>query len=812
MTIQFPSIEEKLAYWNLHKPDGSPDAPVDELIDYVESKLPGENWDAFTIRQRSVRGNYERAADVTLAIYGDDKFDVPDDARSGIDELLAKAAIHYTTGSSVGADTWMRWIKLAPIFHFLPTGTDERTADFAWARVRCFLASAGFTLWPGLVGELQDAYEGCPFDAQEDEATWKEGLLKAHATCGWPTQIAYLSWSRLSKALGALQDQAPRWLRMLSLLHILKHARMSDSQGIVVHYAGVSSLLEPERGNAIASWGRAKTALLQSLGGIFPSGRQKTPTCSLALDAAVAHMEINHLLRKEPLGAMPANLLAGPWTMPVPDHTAHDGFFQTGLRLSGLWAANKGLVGKESLGQTEVLKYDWNCKNPATFSEQRELFVHGLPKTYQDAWPSEVFRTAFPNLDTSWAGGAVNILAAEALLDAPVAASLVRHLRPEFRSEYPAVVFMPSNPSPTDSTNQGKSQAALVYARACNPAITKLVSINDSSSAPDIRTVASEIRSTGSIAIDEFRPPKNQTHIFSHDNMQALCTGSCVASGRVYENDGTVALRSSPVFSAKVYEVPPDIHNRSLAHWLGPLTDAMRGRTEVLEEIRTGALSIKMRLGMHAILENTDLFKSYKEAGRKSSSRGLRFDAHRTLAACILKHRAEISMEEAYTALDTVTELMQNKLRNHVSAAVDTGLVAAMEFGTALKLRLSYLFDDLNLDEFKRLRQTAGVSAASRCGDANCIVPKELLVAWGQDHGLEHAPLQNYLTVLTGAKRHVSNRSVIMALTSSLHEVAPQEGSTWLVPGEAGLLEGWMLKRGKGDTFGFICTHPRLGK
>ncbi len=51
-----------------------------------------------------------------------------------------------------------------------------------------------------------------------------------------------------------------------------------------------------------------------------------------------------------------------------------------------------------------------------------------------------------------------------------------------------------------------------------------------------------------------------------------------------------------------------------------------------------------------------------------------------------------------------------------------------------------------------------------------------------------------------------------MALTSSLHEVAPQEGSTWLVPGEAGLLEGWHIKRGKGDTFAFISTHPRAAK
>ena len=809
-TIRFPDAQAKLDYWAFHAPLGAPAIPVDEYLDYLESKLTNETWADFTARINAVCSSYGRASDACQAIYDSTKFVLGlDDAgtRSGFDELLANAAPLWRNQSSVGVDTWTRWCKLASLFNFLPTGTNERSADFVWSRARCFLAGAGYSAHSTLAEELTDLYSGCPFDATESEDSWKQNLSKAHEACGWPAHLGWLPWTKIQSLLGCSDDYPPQWLKMIGLLHVLKHVRVSPSQGVVVHHAGVSTLLPEERTNAMATWTSARTSLLAALGSRGPVGKAKPTLGYVSLQAVLSHLEVNHLLRKTTIADLPPNLLAGPWTMPVPDHSSFEGFYQTGLRLSGLWAASKGRVLKESLGQYEVLLYDWNCKDPASKSTERKLFASGLPATYTEAWPSDVFLDAFPNLDVSWAPGLD--LAIKVLLDAPVAASLLRSARPEFLQEYPAVVFMPVNPSPTDSTNQGKSQACLVYARACNPAITRLVSINDSSSAPDIRTVAGEIRSTGSIAVDEFRPPKNATHIFAHDNMQALCTGSSVASGRVYENEGTVALRSSPVFSAKVYEVPPDIHNRSIAHWLGPLTDAMRQRSDILEQVRCGAVSLRMRLGMHAVFETGVLRSMYASAGRQSSSRGLRFDAHRTLAACIYSIRSGLPLQDAYAALDKACEMMQNKLRHHVQLAVDSGLVATMEFGSALKLRLSYIFEDMAADEFLRFHQTAKVLAATRPGGAAAgIGAKDILGAWATLHGMDGRPLQEILQVLTGAKRHVSNRAVIMALTASIHDLAPTLGSKWFLPGENGTAYGWMMLRMTGDLVTFVCTHP----
>jgi len=146
-TIQFPDEQQKQDYWDEHKPPGSPDKPDDEMIGYIESKLPGEDWDKFCSRISSVRMNYERASDVSMCIYGSDKFVVGSDSdgiKSGFDELLSDAAPLWRGSPSVGYDTWVRWTQLAGIFHFFPSTLDERTAEFHWARIRCFLAGAGY--------------------------------------------------------------------------------------------------------------------------------------------------------------------------------------------------------------------------------------------------------------------------------------------------------------------------------------------------------------------------------------------------------------------------------------------------------------------------------------------------------------------------------------------------------------------------------------------------------------------------------------------------------------------------------------------
>jgi hypothetical protein len=264
-TLQFPTPELRLTYWNTNKPRGAPDEPVDYYIDYLESKLPEETWDSFIARVGQVNQNYERAADVTMAIYAPDKFILGtgvDGLRGGMDALLARVAPLWRAEHSVGRDTWVRWCQLASIFHFTPTGVDERTAEFLWSKVRCFIAGAGYGNWATLADELCMLYPGCPFLQEDSEEAWTIANLKAHSACGWPTTLGWLDWAKLTALLGA-GDEAPMpWLRMTALLHVLKHTRVSDTQGVVAHYAGVSTIMPEERTNAIGTWNGAKSALL----------------------------------------------------------------------------------------------------------------------------------------------------------------------------------------------------------------------------------------------------------------------------------------------------------------------------------------------------------------------------------------------------------------------------------------------------------------------------------------------------------------------------------------------------------------------
>lgn len=806
MPIQFPDQATKQAYWNTHKPDGAPDVPDDQLIDYIESKNPGEDWASFVVRIRSLHLHSERAAVLTMAVYGDGKLDLgtPANVCDELDQIFAQAASGWGPDVSVDIAPFIQWCKVAPAYQFLPVHHSPDSSDFVWARTRCFLAGAGYAAHSCLASILLGLFPHCPFSADETKDEWMEALRAAHTSSGWPVHLAMVPWAKIASAAPLIQRDmhAPFWVRMLGLLHVLKHVRLSDTQGVVIHYAGSSTAIDRERSNAIGNWSNGRRAIEAALRCAYPPGKGAVAVTSAALRAVLARLDSNNLLAKKPLSALEAPYLAGPWTTTSPDPLNFDGFYQTGLRLTGVWRAKDGVVNPYIGTQSDIVTYDWNVLNPAASETSRIAFESSIPANYDPTWASDIFLHAFPNWDHRWFPEPELWCAARTLFDLPIAASLLRPICPDLQREYPAVIFMPVSPSPSDSTNQGKSQATLTYARAVNPAITQLLSISDSSSAPDVRAVAAEIRSTGSLAVDEFSPPRNSNHLLSHDNFQALCTGSSVASGRVYENDGQVGFRASPVFSAKVFDVPPDIHNRSIAHWLGSLTDEMRARSDVLADVRSGRLSIRMRLGLWAIIESHGIAEAFAQAPKKSAKSGLRFDCHRTLGMLLMRARLGCTEASAYALLDTAAKIMTDHMRSHVNDAVESGLVAAMEFGSALRLRFNSLFDDMDEERFQAFE---GYLKLYGKPDGN--KPRDFVRAWMESRGLAHRPLMELLPLLTGSRRHASDKAIIVAMAADMAGLLPNKGDTWVLPGDYGLA-GWAVRATGPELYKLVCLHP----
>src|SRR5258708_22579457 len=117
MPIQFPDAESRLSYWSLHKPPGAPEEPVDRLIDSIESKNPGENWDDFVARIQTMQSHTQRASILTMAVPGDGKFEM---GGPELDEVLSLAAAGWSPDIKIDIAPFLRWCVIAPSFQFLP--------------------------------------------------------------------------------------------------------------------------------------------------------------------------------------------------------------------------------------------------------------------------------------------------------------------------------------------------------------------------------------------------------------------------------------------------------------------------------------------------------------------------------------------------------------------------------------------------------------------------------------------------------------------------------------------------------------------
>jgi hypothetical protein len=254
--------------------------------------------------------------------------------------------------------------------------------------------------------------------------------------------------------------------------------------------------------------------------------------------------------------------------------------------------------------------------------------------------------------------------------------------------------------------------------------------------------------------------------------------------------------------SSKALDLGPDLVNRSFFWFLDQLTEEQRERDDILDEIESGKLSTRLRLGALAMIERHNLMGS--ALGKKRGSSGLRFGVHRALAEAIYVARCN---ELGHPIIPNAIEIALGEMRaahdKHTALADDNGVLLSMHEGRDVVIRLTSLFAEMTGTDCQRMSDWINARVSGRPIGRGASKPvqrctgAQLLRAWCAARALEpDAPLHQVLSHLRGGNSNgISDRSVSLSFSRELRRSVPV-GSAWKLPGIAGAA-GWGIGRYK---------------
>lgn len=730
-------------------------------------------------RTAIARALSDRNGLLTAAIYPATEADTPKcfpvadpDIQSALDAVFSGTPWAYQIPPEAEElAVWVRFCQLMPMSGVVHPSTNQQAAPLIWSRARCFLAAAGYPAHARLAEILTDLYPVCDLDPAEDEATWLKALDAAHTACGWPAHLGRCEWRRLVYALPICdgQETPPTWVQALALLHLLKHIR-SRPTGLVATHQGSSTFTALEKSsNVPGNWKAGLVNLLKGVGAPTGMPARMSHPMTIACKRTLAQVSTDKFLPQTPLADLPMCVLAGPWSELMPDPTHNTGFFQTGLRLAGVWLAQGGKVAPYTGSPSDAVAYAWNVHDPGVHGHARDALTNMMPSTYPLTWPADALCQAFPNLELSWASDQD---AAKVLLELPMFASQLRQTNGVMSNEFPLIAFLPDQPTFDGSTNQGKSKIAHAVVRAMAPAAPSVIA-PDTGSAPDSRAVCEFITVHGTVALDEWSMPNQRSNPLNHQNLQTLCTGGTVAVGRVMENSGQLLLKHSLVCSSKALDFPPDMVNRSLVWFLREFTPQELARPDVKRAVESGALSLQLRLATLSCCETHGL--DVKLARAKYVAGLLRFDGHMVLARLLYEARTG---RQENGQIDTVLREMRARFARHTQEADTSGVLASLEHGSTTKVRLSNLFAGMPEDQMELVRvDLVGLQHTAKNGAYNTVA--QILDVVRNRRGF--ATLQAMLPSVSGSRGRCTDRVIIQALGSDIKAVLPV-GQTIQIP------------------------------
>ena len=668
----------------------------------------------------------------------------------------------------------LSWFGIAPL------DADEKNDDaFVWSKVICVLAAAGHPHWARLCSIVKQSYAFFPY-GNEDFEEWEDLVSEASQFSGWPCTLPLLEWSKMRSppVEPILEHVGPA--RVVGGFHVLKHCYINSAATHVhVMFQGQVLVKPCKMGETLHECVGQTGSLARALGSTLDTRAKKFPVERGGVKWALQHLTPRNLLRLRNKNRLPPAVLHGPWSGTVPDPTTRHGFVQHGVRLSGVWVAKQGQIIEEHGEDEDVLGWEWDSSDNFSYENlvAKKEFEHALPSKYHAASPYRVFIEAFPNLIHDNEATAI-------LFDLPIYAGLMRSYVKCLEQELPMVLFLPNNPTLEDSTNQGKSLAALTYGRAMVPGIGLTRVRDGAGGAPQQRADVSKIEQFGTLVLDEWRPPRSDGHILSHDNLQSLIVGGTITAGKVLENAGEIRLAHSLVASAKCIYFPDDMVNRSFFWYLDPLTEGMRENAKTLDAIRNGAISLLMRLGAWADIEQHNLVQRLMETPKSSGA--LRFEGINTLARILCSIRG-VELDE----LSLAVRNMATRYASHYLSAEDTGLAKAAS-GDQLRIGLADILEWDNT-ELNALRDSCNTIA----GTEGTVSVRDFMKSMLRIvEGNAALPLSTLLPRLIGeTKRNVSDRLITLRVGSEITR-RMKEGQYMMHPSPLHAMAGWYFARG----------------
>lgn len=694
-----------------------------------------------------------RGSDLTAPLFKDE------DNRSGIiastdDQIMLTSASMVPLGGG-DPDVLLHMARNLSTWLNVSTQHDPNSSEFVWARVRVLFSCGSFALHSELADILCNTYGMCPLNPAETEDEWNKHLAKAHQMCGWPVTFGNIPWT----SFYSTDDEVREWHRVAAAFHVFKHVRTgADGESLTVYYKGMSARVNcsSHQSNII---GHNKFAVTNLCSALRTSGKSPLGT---AVAQLFNQLKAGDLLTRLSTSKLPPQFLAGPYTKTKVD-PQDNGWIQHGTALEFASVAEKGKV-REVQDEGLVMAFDWNVTTAhhEAVVDMRNEVMAALPKTYESAWPADQLFACFSNLVPD-----SDLNAQKSVVDAVIACDLMRTGEaaiPGLRKEFPIVAILAEVPTPDESTNQGKSSLALCLSRALVPGIT-LIKAPDSSSAPDIRALADQVRTFGTLCLDEYKIPKAQAHVLSRDNLQAITTGCTITSGKVMENAGTLTLAHPLVLCGKTVDFGPDLVNRTLPLWLGQLSDAQRMNGAAYQKAMDGTLGMSMRLGCLDKVEESGLYDYLSKL--PGGGTGSRFNLHRAAAAFIYHIRTSLPIEQAYTAIDACHRRGVAHLNAHMIAADENGTTDSLESGTNLRFTLSHLVENLESVDLNALHQLM----PSKGG----LSVKKLIRAVREVQGLDTTgPFHRLLEGRGGRHNHKTpDKAIVNALCSSIRTLMP---------------------------------------